>query len=1036
MKVLCVAEKPSIAKGITNILSNGRWETKKNRKDGMPNYCFPFNLNGENCDMVVTAVIGHLMNYDFSQEYQNWRSCQPMKLFEAPIVRNVYKHAKSVADNLRKESKNAQKLIIWTDCDREGENIGSEISDVCKENNRFIDVYRARFSVVQEREILNACRSLVRLDTKQVDAVNVRIELDLRIGASFTRFQTLNFQRLFSDLNGKVISYGTCQFPTLGFVVSRYLQIQNFVSEDFWKIEVSHNKNNSTVSFNWKREKLFDRFICFIYYEKCMKNCLARVVSMIQKPKSKWKPLPLTTIDLIKLGSKFLKISSDEIMTIAESLYNRGFISYPRTETDQFKDDFDLNSLIKLQTNNNNWGDYAQSLLQGKFVKPRKGKSNDQAHPPIHPTKPMSESDNFNVKEKKVYEFITRRFLACCSDDAKGSETVVTINIAGELFTANGLMIIEENYLKIYVYDKWGEKSIPLYQEGETFIPTKLEMTKGNTVPPKPLTEPDLIGLMDKNGIGTDATIHEHIKKIKDREYIYEENRYLYPTTLGIALIEGYNSVESDVSLTKPNLRKMLEESLQNICKGHQNKNDVLRNDLTMYKNVFEKISQDVTKISQAIEKYLNIKANYSNYNPMTAMTAMTVEPKYHNIEAIIPCPSCNEFTILQYISGNNILIACQNKHSFTIIQKVKYDSVKVIEERCNNCVNQPRKLSIVFSDEMVNQGFPKEYTGCICGCDNVMNSALKTNQRVFKLVSEAQQKNVALPPLPSSFQNNSYNNSNNNNNNNYTNNSFNNNNYYNNTTNNNNNSYNRSNFTTSNTTNNYNYTNVNTNFKTSGFVKGSEYNSNYGNGGASSSSSSNYNYTNNYNNDDDNPPNCPQCGQPTTELTVTKNNGNKGRKFYKCKNCDYFKWKDEFSKENKSSSSGINKIIKEQFENMDTLNENKPRCNCGLVAIGRIVGKEGQNKGRIFLCCRSKINKCKYFEWADELNLDKSIIEACMDSSFINHDSASSSTSSTHSNKRKWGGSGSTYGSSSSTSNKRSYTKGKTTRTTRKKKK
>ncbi|ORX77674.1 prokaryotic type I DNA topoisomerase [Anaeromyces robustus] len=599
MKVLCVAEKPSIARGITNILSNGHWESKKHRKDGMMNYYFPFNLNGEHCDMVVTAVIGHLMNYDFSVQYKSWFKCQPIQLFEAPIVKNVYKHAEHVADNLRKESRNAQKLIIWTDCDREGENIGSEISDVCREKNKNIDVYRARFSVVQDGEIRNACRRLVRLDERQIDAVNVRIELDLRIGASFTRFQTLNFNRLFADLNGKLISFGTCQFPTLGFVVTRYLQIQNFVSEDFWKIEVSHTKNNSTVAFNWKREKLFDRFICFIYYEKCMKNCLAKVVSMIQKPKSKWKPLPLTTVELIKFGSKYLKIPSDEIMTISEKLYNQGYISYPRTETDQFKDDFDLNSLINIQTNNNKWGGYAQSLLQGKFVKPRKGKNNDQAHPPIHPTKAMT--NDFTIKEQKVYEFIVRRFLACCSDDAKGSETIVTINIADELFTANGLMILEENYLNVYIYDKWGEKSIPFYQEGETFIPTKMEMTSGSTSPPKPLTEPDLIGLMDKNGIGTDATIHEHIKKIKEREYIYEENHYLYPTTLGVALVEGYNSVESNISLTKPNLRKMLEESLQNICKGEQSKNDVLRKDLTLYKNVFVKISNEEKKISQVI---------------------------------------------------------------------------------------------------------------------------------------------------------------------------------------------------------------------------------------------------------------------------------------------------------------------------------------------------------------------------------------------------------------------------------------------------
>jgi len=114
----------------------------------------------------------------------------------------------------------------------------------------------------------------------------------------------------------------------------------------------------------------------------------------------------------------------------------------------------------------------------------------------------------------------------------------------------------------------------------------------------------------------------------------------------------------------------------------------------------------------------------------------------------------------------------------------------------------------------------------------------------------------------------------------------------------------------------------------------------------------------------------------------------------------------------------------------MNALNKSKPRCQCGLVAIGRIVGKEGQNKGRIFLSCRSKINKCRYFEWADELNLDKSIIEACMDSSFINHDSSSSSSSS-YSNKRKWGN-----GSSSSSTTKRTYTKKTSTRTIRRKKK
>lgn len=79
---------------------------------------------------------------------------------------------------------------------------------------------------------------------------------------------------------------------------------------------------------------------------------------------------------------------------------------------------------------------YLSSLLDGKFRRPRKGQSDDQAHPPIHPVK---EAYDLHGNEKRVYEFITRRFLACCSDAAKGHETVATIDIAGERFTAKGL---------------------------------------------------------------------------------------------------------------------------------------------------------------------------------------------------------------------------------------------------------------------------------------------------------------------------------------------------------------------------------------------------------------------------------------------------------------------------------------------------------------------------------------------------------------------------------------------------------------------
>lgn len=100
--------------------------------------------------------------------------------------------------------------MIWTDCDREGEHIGSEIMAVCRKANPRIRVKRARFSAIIAAQIHQACRQADDLDMRMANAVESRIELDLRIGASFTRLITKSLQNRLSDLAEKVISYGVC----------------------------------------------------------------------------------------------------------------------------------------------------------------------------------------------------------------------------------------------------------------------------------------------------------------------------------------------------------------------------------------------------------------------------------------------------------------------------------------------------------------------------------------------------------------------------------------------------------------------------------------------------------------------------------------------------------------------------------------------------------------------------------------------------------------------------------------------------------
>ena len=192
-------------------------------------------------------------------------------------------------------------------------------------------------------------------------------------------------------------------------------------------------------------------------------------------------------------------------------------------------------------------------LRDGEFERPRNGKNNDKAHPPIHPT---SYDRDLSGEKLKVYEFIARRFLGACWKNAIGYETSVEAKIDEEYFDAKGLVILERNYLEVYIYDKWTGNVIPEFQEGHEFIPETLEMKSGKTSPPKLLTETDLIGLMEKNEIGTDATIAEHIQKILDREYVYKEGQFFKPLTLGIALVLGYNEIGLESSLNKPYLRR------------------------------------------------------------------------------------------------------------------------------------------------------------------------------------------------------------------------------------------------------------------------------------------------------------------------------------------------------------------------------------------------------------------------------------------------------------------------------------------------
>jgi DNA topoisomerase III len=109
---------------------------------------------------------------------------------------------------------------------------------------------------------------------------------------------------------------GSCQFPTLGFVVDRYFRVKNFKPEPFWSIRIVHKKDGLSATFSWARNHLFDRMAVVIMYERCLMAKTAKVTKMQKRPTSKWRPLPLTTVELQKLGSKYLRMNSSQVMKV------------------------------------------------------------------------------------------------------------------------------------------------------------------------------------------------------------------------------------------------------------------------------------------------------------------------------------------------------------------------------------------------------------------------------------------------------------------------------------------------------------------------------------------------------------------------------------------------------------------------------------------------------------------------------------------------------------------------------------------------
>ena len=645
---LNVAEKPSVAKEVASVLSSGQARQGRSHARFNPVFEFPFSRGRRQVTMVFTSVLGHLMDIDFPPHMSNWNTTPFHDLFTAPLAKRVKEDFSGIEQNLKELGRRATRIVLWLDCDREGENIAFEVLEVVRGSNPRIAVSRAIFSALTPRDLLRAMDTLGEPNRAASEAVDTRQEMDLRIGAAFTRFQSVVLRPKFQDLP-RVLSFGPCQMPCLGFVVERFLQRKSFIPQPFATISMKINSlDGETIVFNSSRGRIFDLLCALTLFEECIAEKETQVATLTHvenRPRHRNPPAPLATVELQKLASRHLRMSSERCMSMAESLYQEGFLSYPRTETDVFTfTDDELKDLARSVSGDPRWNAIASSIADGsRFQTPRNGGHNDNAHPPIHPTKLFhGEGDD----KARLYELVVRHFLASMTPDAVAAETSVTAEYGGETFHTSGQSLIDPGWYAVFTYERWGNTVIPNFTEGQQFQPIAVSMQDGKTEPPALLREAQLIGLMDDKGIGTDATIASHIKTIQDRKYVEVDNSgFFIPTPLGLAIATSYHVIGLR-DMCQPLLRAQMEAAMSDIVRGTTTKHAVLNAAIEKYSALLEVARGRTEAIVANMKQFLGHEVD-----PLSGTVVQ---------EALSRCGICNDAMLrLERSHGGDAFCRC-----------------------------------------------------------------------------------------------------------------------------------------------------------------------------------------------------------------------------------------------------------------------------------------------------------------------------------------------------------------------------------------
>lgn len=586
---LIVSEKDNTAKRISSILSNGK--AKQEKLDGISVY--KFNIDGSSA--VAIGLKGHIVKIDYPSKYRNWQDVNPAELITAPLVKVVSQ--KKIARSLKKVAQDADEVIIATDFDREGELIGVEALDKIYEVKKDLPVKRARFSSLTEEEIKHSFANLENIYKSLAEAGETRQDIDLIWGATLTRFLSLASSRLGKSF----LSVGRVQSPTLALIVNREKERQAFVSTPYWQIKLRLSSNGDEFIAEHKTDRFLDKIKAKDIVDK-IKSSETKEAIVADKSKTVREikpPAPFNTTAFFSAASS-VGINPAAAMSIAESLYIKGIISYPRVDNTVYPATMNHLEIIERFKKSSEFGNLATKIISQDKITPTRGKKQATDHPPIHPTDIISK-DKLGAREWKIYELVTRRYFATLAPSAVQETVKANIECEKEPFISKGTVVLQEGWMEHYPYTRRKDEELPSMSKGQKLNVLECIFDEKETQPPTRYGQGRLIEEMEKLGLGTKATRHSIIQNLYERGYIFGDP--IEPTETGIAVT---NSLQTHAeTITTPKMTAELEEDMTAIAEEKQDKEKVVSKSREMLAKIMkileEKKEQVATDIRQGI---------------------------------------------------------------------------------------------------------------------------------------------------------------------------------------------------------------------------------------------------------------------------------------------------------------------------------------------------------------------------------------------------------------------------------------------------